>query len=114
MCLLGCGLELLSTPARAAGARGLDKAQQGWIPRNLPEGSLVGQPGGKGHRSRRGDMGPREGLFSSSSFRMPDPKTCMYVHIHDLTEEYCVWQNFFFLKRSSLCPPFVGGPYIIS
>ena len=48
-------------------------------------------------------MGPREGLFSSSSFRMPDPKTCMYVHIHDLTEEYCVWQNFFFLKRSSLC-----------
>ena len=87
MCLLGCGLELLSTPARAAGARGLDKAQQGWIPRNLPEGSLVGQPVGKGHRSRRGDMGPREGLFSSSSFRMPDPKTCMYVHIHDLTEE---------------------------
>jgi len=28
---LGCGLELLSAPARAAGARGLDKAQQGWI-----------------------------------------------------------------------------------
>lgn len=62
------------------------KAQQGWIPRNLPAGSLVGQPGRKRVQEQERGYETKGGIVFF--FRMPDPKTCMYVHIHDLTEEY--------------------------